>query len=185
MSEPFLSSVSVFAFGYAPKGWALCQGQLLPIKQYQALFSLLGTTSGGDGRTNFGLPDMRSRVPISFGGSYTLGQKAGEETHTLGTPEMPSHNHGLKAQPQPAAATNNSESATSTAALSSGWYRPHAGTATKFNYYSTSAVNVALSNGGAPGQAVGNSGGQPHPNLMPYLALNFCIALVGIFPSPN
>ncbi len=185
MSDNYLGQLACFGFGYAPKGWAPCNGQLLSINQYQALFSLLGTTFGGDGRTTFGLPDMRSRVPISSGSGYTLGQTSGEESHTLLTPEMPSHNHQLKAQPQ-AAAANVTHEAGSTVALSSGFVTGTGGGA--MNFYSTSAPNVALSNGGASTggvPALGVVGGQPHPNIMPYITLNFCIALTGIFPSRN
>src|SRR6476469_1107703 len=95
MAEPFLSEIRIMSFGFAPKGWALCDGQLLPINQNQALFSLLGTTYGGDGRVNFALPDMRSRIPISFGPQATLGQTGGEEAHTLASNEMPAHIHQI------------------------------------------------------------------------------------------
>src|ERR1700709_1642665 len=95
MSTPFMGQVEIFSFNFAPKGWALCNGQLLPINQNQALFSLLGTTFGGDGRVNFGLPDMRSRLPISFGPQNTLGTRAGEESHTLTMSEMTQHTHQL------------------------------------------------------------------------------------------
>src|SRR5262245_30608546 len=93
MAEPFLSEIRIFSFVYAPKGWALCNGQLLPINQNQALFALLGTTYGGDGRVNFGLPDLRGRVPIHMGGGHTLGEKAGQEFHTVSISEMPQHLH--------------------------------------------------------------------------------------------
>src|ERR1700754_1761083 len=93
MAEPFLSEIRIMSFNFAPKGWALCNGQLLPINQNQALFSLLGTTYGGDGRVNFGLPDLRGRLPIHMGGGQTLGERAGQETHTIITSETPTHNH--------------------------------------------------------------------------------------------
>src|SRR5215813_11216261 len=95
MSEPFLSEIKIMSFGFPPKGWALCDGQLLPINQNQALFSLLGTTYGGDGRVNFGLPDLRSRVPIHMGGGHTLGERGGEQAHTLSIAEIPTHTHSL------------------------------------------------------------------------------------------
>ncbi|MFI5020209.1 MAG: phage tail protein [Alphaproteobacteria bacterium] len=185
MSDNYLGQIACFGFGYAPKNWAQCNGQLMSVSQYQALFALLGTTYGGNGIQNFALPDLRSRVPISSGGAYAPGQKGGEETHTLLTPEMPSHNHQLKAQPQAAAASVTHE-ASSTVALSSGFVTGTGGGA--MNFYSTSAPNVALSNGGASTggvPALGVVGGQPHPNIMPYITLNFCIALTGIFPSRN
>src|SRR5512142_1262308 len=97
MSEPFLSEVKIVSFNFAPKGWALCNGQLLPINQNQALFSLLGTTYGGDGRINFALPDLRGRVPIHFANAHTLGERSGEENHTLNASEMPSHVHPVSA----------------------------------------------------------------------------------------
>ena len=192
MSDNYLGQISCFGFGYPPKGWMPCNGQLLPINQYQALFSLLGTTFGGDGRTNFGLPDLRSRVPIAsgndgLGNNYTLGQKGGEESHTLLNPEMPSHNHKLMAQAQPTA-TLTTNAPSSTVALSSGWFVPNGKAAARYNFYSASAPNAALSNGGGSTggvPALALSGGQPHANLMPYLVVNFCIALVGIFPSRN
>src|SRR5215813_4876815 len=95
MAEPFLSEIRIMSFVFAPKGWALCNGQLLPINQNQALFSLLGTTFGGDGRVNFGLPDVRARVPIHVGGGHTLGEKGGEQAHTLSIAEIPTHTHVL------------------------------------------------------------------------------------------
>src|SRR5207247_5617788 len=97
MAEPFLSEIRIFSFGFAPKGWALCNGQLLPINQNQALFSLLGTTYGGDGRVNFGLPDLRNRAPIHVGSGHTLGERGGEQAHTLNDGELPTHLHLLTA----------------------------------------------------------------------------------------
>src|SRR6266851_2959007 len=97
MSEPFLSELEIFSFGFAPKGWALCNGQLLPINQNQALFALLGTTFGGDGRVNFALPDLRGSTPIHVGSGHTLGERAGEQAHTLSIAELPEHTHGLQA----------------------------------------------------------------------------------------
>src|SRR5262245_41931302 len=97
MSEPFLSEIRLMAFGFAPKGWAMCNGQLLPINQNQALFSLVGTTYGGDGRVTFALPDLRGRVPMHEGAGHTLGERAGEQAHTLTTNELPTHVHGLSA----------------------------------------------------------------------------------------
>jgi microcystin-dependent protein len=154
------------SFQFAPKGWALCNGQLLPINQNQALFSLLGTTFGGDGRTNFALPDLRGRVPIHVGSGHTLGERAGEQAHTLSIAEMPTHTHVL-----------NGSSNTGTALIPSG--NLLAGNP-NFSYHSPDAL-VAMATG-----TIANVGGsQAHQNMQPFLTLTFCIALQGIFPSPN
>jgi len=166
MAEPFLSEVRIFSFGYAPQGWALCNGQLLPINQNQALFALLGTTYGGNGQTNFALPDLRGRVPMHVGGGLVLGQKAGEEAHTLTATEMPAHTHQANA---------SANGPTVTPPSGNFW-----ASNTGFSPYG-SAADTAMSP-----QAIGNTGGsQAHENRSPYLTLNFCIALQGIFPSPN
>ena len=167
MAEPFLSEIRIMSFTFAPKGWALCNGQLLPINQNQALFSLLGTTFGGDGRVNFALPDLRGRVPIHVGSGHTLGERAGEQAHTLSIGELPTHGHALRA---------TSDAATSTSpAATLGYAR--SGT----NMYGGATGLVAM----AP-QAVGAVGGsQAHLNMQPFQTLSFCIALQGIFPSPN
>jgi microcystin-dependent protein len=169
VAEPFLSEIRVFSFVFPPKGWALCNGQLLPINQNQALFSLLGTTFGGDGRVNFGLPDLRGRTPIHVGSGHTLGERGGEQAHTLSIAELPSHAHVANA---------NSGSATTpdpTGAFLSG--APSAlGTP-----YGPPVNGVAM----GPG-TIGNTGGsQAHLNMQPFLTLSFCIALQGIFPSAN
>ena len=159
------------SFGHAPKGWALCNGQLLPINQNQPLFSLLGTTFGGDGRVNFALPDLRGRTPIHVGSGHTLGERGGEQAHTLTIAELPTHFHlaigtsGLADQPSP---VGNLMGAVDVTAFTSSLYAP-AGSLTAM----------------AP-QMVGNTGGsQAHLNMQPYLTLSYCIALIGIFPSPN
>lgn len=165
MTEPFLGQISLFSFRFAPKGWAQCNGQLLPINQNQALFSLLGTTYGGNGTTNFALPDLRSRVPLHFNGNHPLGQRAGEEAHTLNVNEIPNHSHNAIAS-----------SAAADSPLSSGTLL---GTTTAVNIYSDPSSLVAMSS-----SQIGSTGGsQPHNNIQPTLVLNFCIALVGIFPS--
>lgn len=167
MTEPFLGQISLFSFRFAPKGWAQCNGQLLPINQNQGLFSLLGTTYGGNGTTNFALPDLRSRVPLHFNGSYRLGQRAGEEAHTLNVNEIPNHSHNAIGS-----------SAAADSPLSSGTLL---GTTTAVNIYSDPSSLVAMSS-----SQIGSTGGsQPHNNLQPTLVLNFCIALVGIYPSQN
>jgi microcystin-dependent protein len=165
MSEPFLGEIKLFSFGFAPKGWALCNGQLLPINQNQALFSILGTTYGGDGRTTFALPNLQGRTPFHAGNGFTLGQNGGEQAHTLNINEMPGHTH-------PAVASANSANQASPV------YYFWAVSQTYTSY--ASSVNETM----AP-QAVGVVGGQPHENLSPFLVLNFCIALQGIFPSRN
>lgn len=164
MSEPFLGEIKLMSFHLPPKGWAVCDGQLLPINQNQALFALLGTYYGGDGRTTFALPDLRGRVPIHFT-DYQVGQRGGAESHTLSGRQLPEHNHSVQA--------------------------------------SSASANTPLPAGAAPGAGVeayaapvqlvplradtvrASGGSQAHPNMQPYLVLNFCIALQGIFPSRN
>lgn len=165
MAEPFLSEIRIMSFGFAPKGWALCNGQLLPINQNQALFSLLGTTFGGDGRVNFALPDLRARVPIHVGQGHTLGERGGEQAHTLSIAELPTHTHVLQG--------SNANASTNVAAGNS--------LANTTALYHAASSLVALNPG-----SVGNVGGsQAHLNMQPFLTLSFCIALQGIFPSPN
>jgi microcystin-dependent protein len=171
MAEPFLSEIRIMSFSFPPKGWALCDGQLLPINQNQALFSLLGTTFGGDGRVNFALPDLRGRVPIHVGSGHTLGERGGEQAHTLSIAELPEHTHVLWA---------------SSAAGNSVNPRPISGgtvfAADPGNTYAPSPQNLTAFNAAS----VTNTGGsQAHLNMQPFLALNFSIALQGIFPSPN
>jgi microcystin-dependent protein len=166
MAEPFLSEIRIMSFVFAPKGWALCNGQLLPINQNQGLFSLLGTTFGGDGRVNFALPDLRGRVPIHVGSSHTLGERGGEQAHTLSISELPTHTHSAKASPQ----SDNTNGAIPTgnflASPLSQTYTPPAG---------LGAMNPTT---------IANTGGsQAHLNMQPFLTLSFCIALQGIFPS--
>lgn len=168
MAEPFLSEIRIMSFGFAPKGWALCNGQLLPINQNQALFSLLGTTFGGDGRVNFGLPNLQGRTPIHVGSGHTLGELGGEQAHTLSIAELPTHTHA--AQGTTIAGTTAIPSATVTLANSA-----------NFDAWRPPTNFVALHPA-----TVGNVGGsQAHLNMQPFLTLNFCIALQGIFPSPN
>jgi microcystin-dependent protein len=169
MAEPFLSEIRIMSFVFAPKGWALCNGQLLPINQNQALFSLLGTTFGGDGRVNFALPDLRGRTPIHVGSGHTLGERGGEQAHTLSIAELPTHTHVLSATT--AVSTTNTPATNLMLAQS-----------TAADLYAGGAGNlVAMSPA-----AISNVGGsQAHLNMQPFLILNFCIALQGIFPSPN
>jgi microcystin-dependent protein len=176
MSTPFLSQIEIFSFNFAPRGWALCNGQLLPINQNQALFSLLGTTYGGDGRVNFGLPDLRSRVPIHMGNGHTLGERGGEEAHTINQSETPTHNHAIMTDATHAASTGtpatNTVLSQSAGADSSGGTFP-------VGLYGAAAPGATLD----PHTITNTGGGQPHTNLMPFLCLNMSIALQGIFPS--
>jgi microcystin-dependent protein len=165
MAEPFLSEIRIMSFGFPPKGWALCNGQLLPINQNQALFSLLGTTYGGDGRVNFALPNLQGRVPVHRGGGLTLGQAGGEQAHTLSAGEMPQHTHVLNGSS--ADASNPSPAGNVCAANT--------------NLYGPGVQLVGLQQ--ASVTTVGGS--QAHQNMQPFLTLNFSIALQGIFPSPN
>jgi microcystin-dependent protein len=167
MAEPFLSEIRIFSFGFPPKGWALCNGQLLPINQNQALFSLLGTTFGGDGRVNFGLPNLQGNTPIHVGNGHVLGERGGEQNHTLNQSEMPQHVHF--GQVQTANATTGTPNNNMLAGVATFAYR---------NNVSSPTTLIP--------QTVTNVGGsQPHLNMQPFLTLNFSIALQGIFPSPN
>jgi microcystin-dependent protein len=166
MAEPFLSEIRIMSFGFPPKGWATCDGQLLPINQNQALFSLLGTTFGGDGRVNIALPDLRGRTPIHVGSGHTLGERGGEQGHTLSISEIPTHTHVANASSldgDQAAPLNNLL----------------AGTATVQLYTSTVSNLTSL----MPGALANVGGSQAHLNMQPFLVLNFSIALQGIFPS--
>ena len=168
MADPFVAEIRMFPFNFAPKGWAWCDGQLLPLSQNTALFSLLGTTYGGDGRVNFGLPNLQGRVPIHVGSGHTLGERGGEPAHTLSIAEIPTHTH-IANSTGAVATTNNPTSALQTAQ------------STSANLYAPAANFVAMNPG-----AIGITGGsQAHLNLMPFLTLSMCIALQGIFPSPN
>lgn len=172
MSEPFLAEVRIVGFNFAPRGWAFCDGQILPINQNQSLYSLLGTTYGGDGRTSFALPDLRGRTPIHVGRSnggesHTLGSKAGEETHTLSAAEMPAHDHVMKS-------TNDQSDQVAPAGMLLASSAPN-------EFYSTASQLVNL----VSGTVSNTGGGQAHENMMPYITLNFCIALQGLFPSRN
>jgi microcystin-dependent protein len=165
MAEPFLSEIRIMSFGFPPKGWATCDGQLLPINQNQALFSLLGTTYGGDGRVNFGLPDLRGRVPIHMGSGHTLGERGGEQAHTLSISEIPTHVHTAQA----------SSTAGNGAAPGGQLLAP--GNATQMYGGAANLTSLLAS-------TVANVGGsQAHLNMEPFLVLNFSIALQGIFPS--
>jgi microcystin-dependent protein len=172
MSEPFIGEIRIFGFNFPPRGWATCSGQILPIAQNTALFSLLGTTYGGNGQTTFALPDLRGRVPLSFGqgpglSNYSLGEVAGAETITLLQSQMPAHMHNV------ACSSDDSNSGVPTNAYPSA--------APAQIYASAPTANKFMN----PAMIAATGGGQPHSNLQPYLVLNYCIALVGIFPSRN
>lgn len=180
MSEPFLGEIRIMSFGFAPKGWAMCNGGLLTINQNQALFSLLGTMYGGNGQTTFALPDFQGRTGIHVGAGYTQGQSGGENAHTLTVAEMPGHTHNLSAAPGLA---TSGATATPPAgnSLAQAYAVQQGGATTPVNRFSSSSPSGTLN-----AATVGNVGAsQPHENRQPYLALNFCIALQGIFPSPN
>ena len=165
MSEPFLSEIKIVSFNFPPKGWALCNGQTLPINQNQALFALLGTTYGGNGQTTFQLPNLRGQVPIHMGNGHTLGEKGGTTSVTITQQTMPQHIHFMNA------ADTNATSPVPVANV----------LAQSNNLYTAAANLVALD----PSSVTSVGGSQPHNNMMPYLVLNFIIALQGIFPSQN
>lgn len=180
MSEPFLSEIKVMAFNFPPKGWAFCNGQLLPINQNQALFSLLGTTYGGNGQTNFALPNLQGRVPIYVGNGHTLGEAAGSTSVTITQSNMPTHMHMFQGIPEtPATVIGNSTGAGKT--FAQGLVGLQGGGTAAVSLYGTPANLVPM----GAGMVTNTGGSQPHSNMMPYLVLNFCIALQGIFPSRN
>jgi len=179
MAEPFLSEIRTFSFNFPPKGWAFCNGQLLPINQNQALFALLGTTYGGNGQTNFALPNLQGRTPVHVGNGHTLGEAAGASSVTVSVSQLPAHTHVMRAKNAQATLVGGAIPANTKslaqAAVATATPAPAA------NIYSSQAPSGALA-----ASSVTNTGGsQPHNNMMPYLVLNYCIALQGIFPSQN
>jgi len=168
MGTPFMSEMRIMSFNFAPKGWAECNGQFLPINQNQALFSLLGTMYGGNGQTTFALPDLRGKAPIHIGSGFTEGQAGGQEAHTLTISEMPQHLHPLQANLLP----NPADVATPSPNL--------LGSLTTPIYKAASSLTTLL-----PATISNVGGSQPHPNMQPYLVLNICMALQGVFPSQN
>jgi len=166
MAEPFLSEIRMMSFDFPPKGWALCNGQSMPINQNQALFSLLGTTFGGDGKVSFLLPNLQGLVPMHVGAGHTLGERGGEYSHTLSTNEMATHNHPVAAS-SAAQGGNNSPAGRFLGGGNNVYHAPA----------SPTAIN--------PETIPKVGGGQPHTNTQPQTVVSFCIALQGIFPSPN
>ncbi|MGA9581390.1 MAG: tail fiber protein [Allosphingosinicella sp.] len=166
MAEPFLSEIRLFSFNFPPKGWAFCNGQLLPINQNQALFALLGTTYGGNGQTNFALPNLQGRCAMHEGAGFTLGQAGGEVAHTLTQSEMPQHLHFVQAS------TENGDTPVATGNMLGAFN----------NAYRAPGGNLVAID---PSTISNTGGSQAHTNMCPYLVINFCIALQGIFPSPN
>ncbi|MEP6731838.1 MAG: tail fiber protein [bacterium] len=187
--DQYMSEIRIFSFSFAPQGWASCNGQLLPIAQNAALFSLLGTSFGGNGQTNFALPDLRSRAPIGFGNGHVVGERAGQESHTVSQTEMPAHNHPFMAT---ASNANTAIPTNNVLGAANNLYVPdiipdpeadriHAAvvTATRPNLYSGGTVLTTLH----PSTLATAGGSQPHENRQPFLALNFCIAIQGIYPT--
>jgi len=165
MSQPFLGEIKLISWNFPPKGWAFCNGALLQISQNQALYSVLGTTYGGDGRQTFGLPNLQGRTPIHTGGGHVLGEMGGEVSHTLNISEVPTHIH-----------TAVAASVAGDSPIPTGNYLAQAD-----NMYGAAASLTAIQ----PGTVTAVGGSQAHNNMQPYLVLNFCIALQGIFPSQN
>jgi microcystin-dependent protein len=181
MSQPFVGQVIMFGGNFAPAGWMTCSGQLVPISEYETLFNLIGTTYGGDGQTTFGIPDLQGRVPIHNGqgsglGSYVIGQKAGSETVTVTTPQLPSHNHLIGI---PSAPANQSVPSSSTILATESSNAP--GTGNAYTYAAAGGPQTAM-----VASSIGSGGGsQPHNNIQPVMAVTYCISLFGIFPSQN
>lgn len=166
MAEPFYAEIRLFSFGFAPRGWAFCNGQLLLINQNQALFSLLGTNYGGNGQTEFALPNLQGRTPIHIGSGHTLGERGGEQAHTLSIAELPEHTHAVKVSQDTSTRSNSP-------------LNRYPSTSSPNNVYGPATNLVALN----PATTSTVGGSQAHLNMQPFLTLNFCIALQGIFPS--
>ncbi len=165
MAQPYVGEIRMFAGNFAPAGWMFCEGQLLPISEYETLFNLIGTTYGGDGQSTFALPDLRGRVPIHFGNGFTLAETGGVETITLTVSQIPAHSHPLLASSSPG--TSNTPVSNLTAESAS------------INTYIQDVTNSNMS----PSAVTSIGGSQPHDNFQPYLCVDFIISLFGIFPS--
>jgi microcystin-dependent protein len=169
MAQPYVGEIRIFAGNFAPAGWMFCEGQLLPISENETLFQLIGTTYGGDGQSTFALPDLRGRLPLHFGGGFTLAETGGAEEITLTVQQIPAHSHAFLATNNPATGldpANQSLGITQSASITA---------------YGTDAPLVALN----PASISSTGGSQPHSNFQPYLCVDFIISLFGIFPSPN
>ncbi|MCP5417392.1 MAG: phage tail protein [Chromatiaceae bacterium] len=177
MSEPFLAEVRIFGFNFSPRGWALCDGQILPINQNQSLYSLLGNTYGGDGRTSFALPDLRGRTPLHAGDGITLGQRGGEETHALTPGEIPQHTHVPVKGVTISTAASTTQNGNLLANTDVGGGRG----GSSITPYAAPNNLVSLH----PSSVANTGAGQGHNNMQPYLVVNYCIALQGLFPSRN
>jgi microcystin-dependent protein len=182
MGTPFLGEIKIISWNFPPKGWTFCNGQLLPINQNQALFSILGTTYGGDGRQTFALPNLQGRTPLHVGDGIVLGERGGETAHALNISELPAHTHSPNAQ-SAAGTTNTPDPTTGGNRLlaQSAGFTGSPQVPFPANIYATGSPNAAM----APGIIGFTGGSQPHENMSPYLVLNFIIALQGVFPSQN
>ncbi len=181
MGTPFLGELRLMSFNFAPRGWAQCNGQILPINQNQALFSLLGTMYGGNGTVNFALPNLQGRSVIHVGNGFTQGQVGGEEAHTLSITEMPTHNHVAQASNTVALASAAGITPTNTKAVAQGLVAQGGGATTPALIYGTGAPGSTMSS-----DTISNAGGsQGHENRQPFTVLTWCMALQGIFPSQN
>ena len=165
MAQPYVGEIRMFAGNFAPAGWMFCEGQLLPISEYETLFNLIGTTYGGDGQSTFALPDLRGRIPLHFGNGFTLAETGGVETVTLTVSQIPAHSHPLLATSSIASQQNVSPNLFAEATL--------------FNPY----INIAPTTPMAPQMGGSTGGSQPHNNFQPYLCVDFILSLFGIFPS--
>jgi microcystin-dependent protein len=179
MAEPFLGELKFISWNFPPKGWTFCNGQLLPINQNQALFAILGTTYGGDGRQTFGLPNLQGRMPVHVGDGIVLGERSGETAHTINISELPAHNHVPVANSSPADAVTADPNGTTILGASNG------GTGSPVQPFGANIYGSSPNTSMAPGWISSVGGSQPHENMSPYLVVNVIIALTGIFPSQN
>lgn len=187
--DPFIGQIVLFGGNFAPRGWALCQGQLLPIAQYTALFSIIGTIYGGDGRTTFALPDLRGRTALSSGNgpglsNYALGRRSGEESHTLTTLEMPSHDHQIQTTMKVSSANSTQSAATSGSSIATPGSPGGRGFDASLGF-NQATPDISLNSASTSVTVSNNGGNQPHNNMQPYLVTNYIIALEGVFPSRN
>jgi microcystin-dependent protein len=185
MTTPYIGQISLLSFNYPPRGWALCNGQLLSTTQHQALFSLLGTTFGGDGRTTFALPNLQGMVPLHFGqgpggNAYSIGDLGGKAGYALGTSEIAQHTHTMRAKAALATADSSGTNPSPSVALAQPVASQSSGTV-PVNIYSRNPKNAVMGNNAIAMEG----GGQPHENRQPFLVISFCIATDGIYPSPD